>query len=276
LTADPDYQKAMALMDQGNYDDALQVLKKLADEYPKAAEIYFQIGYILDRGKMWSEAVQAYNQATELSPDSPGIWAELGKTLTRAGKPAEAVVALKRALSIKYATGIASLWDALGCAYGNSGDHRHEVEAFTQAVRLEPFEPSGREYSLLAGAYFNLGQQEDTAGEFAQAIQSYKDSNSVWQTAQKLYPQWPQPGLGIAENYTGMALILQKEGNAHVANGLIQMALNAAPTDIMVLWNSGTFYYKAGNADRYQATLNSLNIENPTMASQLDSSLRSH
>ena len=42
LNRDADYQKTLDLMDQGNYDDALQILKTLSEKYPKAAEVYFQ------------------------------------------------------------------------------------------------------------------------------------------------------------------------------------------------------------------------------------------
>ena len=128
-----------------------------------------------------------------------------------------------------------------------SGDHKNEATALTQAARLEP---SDQIYALLATVYYSLGQQQDSAHQYANAIQSYKDSNTVWSTTRTHYPQWSQPMLGMAENYTGMALVLQKQGNVQVADGLIQMALNAAPMDIMVLWNSSTFYYKSGRSDR--------------------------
>lgn len=274
LTRDPSYQQAMSLMNQGDYTGALQIFKTLLKTYPKAAEIYYQLGYIFDRARMWDESIEAYNQSMRLNPDSPSIWEEMGKTLIRAGNSKEAIKALKHAALL--APNDPQILDSLGCAYDKSEDYENAAVSYLQALTFTPGRSSARLYGLSFHAISKLGKQQDASGQYSEAIKSFKLSIRVCEKAKELFPKWSEPVTQLAVNYSLIALTLEQTGDAQTAETWMQNALRAAPADPQVLGNAVKYYHKRGDANRYQQALNSLTAVNPVYASTLENTLRNH
>jgi tetratricopeptide (TPR) repeat protein len=86
---------------------------------------------ILDRT---DEAVETAHAATAQAPDAPAAWNGLGDVLIAAGRDAEAVDALKKAISIK--SGYGPALERLELAYYRIGEHDRALETRASRLRL--------------------------------------------------------------------------------------------------------------------------------------------
>lgn len=80
------------------------------------------------------EAVQAAATATRMAPDAPSLWNGLGDALLAAGRNAEAVDALKRAINLK--SGYAPALERLEVAYLRIGELSHAMEMRSSRLRV--------------------------------------------------------------------------------------------------------------------------------------------
>jgi predicted Zn-dependent protease len=93
-------QLAKAMYLAGDYQNALPMLRKLADAQPRSAELRFFIGDSLLRSEKPQEAIPELESAVRLDPKLLPAQASLGLALTRVDKAAEAIPHLSAALSI--------------------------------------------------------------------------------------------------------------------------------------------------------------------------------
>ena len=93
------------------------------DPVQTPAEEEYGKGVRAKRAKEWSVAVASFKKATELKPDFPEAWNELGYALR------------------------------------NVGNYPDSVKAYDEALRLKPRFPEALEY--LGEAYVNMGQVEE-------------------------------------------------------------------------------------------------------------------
>lgn len=115
---------------------------------------------LLTRGMARGAEIE-YQRARDLSPNSPLILNKLGKVRSQLGREEEAVESFRSALKIDPDSGVAYV--NLGSLYFRQKKMDPAREALTQAVAINPFDPSV--HSLLTKVYRTLGDEEKARRE---------------------------------------------------------------------------------------------------------------
>jgi len=135
---------------------------EVATQIPGAsaqAQAFYALGRIYEENGALSEAEGAYRNALSLGPDMAFIRIGLFRVLQRLGRVKEALAELEQA-----ATSSDHLWQAwayeeLGAFYKEQARWREAIEAYEQAVVLNPL--AWDYHARLADAYRIVGRQED-------------------------------------------------------------------------------------------------------------------
>lgn len=175
IETDPDYAKAYALLGLCHaeigmrgwvkpvsqaYKAALDSAEKSVQLAPSSPETNFALGFVLNVSGSPEEAVSALRRALDLNPNYAEAYAILGQALNFCGEQEKGLAACKQAErgSPRNPRG-SYLYDALGHIHFMMNDYEKAIEASQKAVRQDPSTYGA--YVTLAGAYANLGQQEE-------------------------------------------------------------------------------------------------------------------
>ena len=163
------------LMDQGRGDDALPHFVAATEMNPEDAQAYMAIGTYDQQHGEPAQAIAQYQKTIALTDDAvrKNVWlrsttfARLGSAYRQLGRFEEAQQNFRRALELSPNDGQA--WLALGIVAAQAGDNRGAIEAYSQAVKLQPTDVG---YLLLARALEQSGQaaQAEAARAAAQRI----------------------------------------------------------------------------------------------------------
>lgn len=94
-------QDASALLDQDQFDQALEILAVVTHDYPEDDEGWYLTGWTLNRAQRAVEAERALREHLRRSPQSPKGHAQLAVSLLTQKRSAEAVDVLQAALKLK-------------------------------------------------------------------------------------------------------------------------------------------------------------------------------
>ncbi|OYW03688.1 MAG: hypothetical protein B7X11_03295, partial [Acidobacteria bacterium 37-65-4] len=129
----------------------------LPDPYDKAATLQdINQGKLERVGGQFDKGVARLKSATERDTGNPAAWFEYGETLRRAGKPAEAVSALERALTI--APEVYEAWTSKGHALVALNRNDEAARCYEKALSLQPDYTAALD--ALAAHYLDLNQPE--------------------------------------------------------------------------------------------------------------------
>jgi len=67
---------------------------------PADVDSEYQLGEMARQARQWNEAIEHFGRAAKIDPNSPQALVGLGKSLVSAGRPAEAVAALEKAVQL--------------------------------------------------------------------------------------------------------------------------------------------------------------------------------
>lgn len=122
---------------------ALCALAAAQDENITDANGWLNEGYRLAANGSYEQALQAYENATELDPGNEMAWINRGNILTRMNRTDEAGDAYRNALHIIDEMIVAdpqnaTLWTSSGLLLFNVGDYEQSVMAFDNATSIDP------------------------------------------------------------------------------------------------------------------------------------------
>ncbi|WP_017306030.1 tetratricopeptide repeat protein [Spirulina subsalsa] len=186
-------------------------------EGPVDAIAYFELGWALEQGERWTQAVEAYQKALEINPQFAFAYNRLGYTLFRLEDYESAQAALERALDLNPEL----VWAYYDLGYLFTWIHQANLAfpLFRQVVEfhtaLQPFTDDDKDaivYQMIADVFMEQGT-------FAPAAQAYEQ-------AIFLAPQqsWVYFRLGVA------FLNLEQESKAREA---FREALSRLPHDVI-------------------------------------------
>jgi serine/threonine protein kinase/Flp pilus assembly protein TadD len=156
-------QSALDYFDQALQDDPAAVLPHIGN-----ADASLRM-YDLTKDKIWIRKALSGSQAAEMLDDKlPEVHSVLGSAYIATGKYPEAIIELKRAISLAPTSDEA--YRRLGGAYLSSGDYAHAVEAFQKAVDLNSY--FWLNQNALGSAYFQ-------SGDYSKASQSFKQTATL-------------------------------------------------------------------------------------------------
>ncbi|HEY0838174.1 MAG TPA: tetratricopeptide repeat-containing glycosyltransferase family protein [Azospirillum sp.] len=174
------YNLAVALKQQGRFDEALAATRaavRLAPGFPAA---HFNLGIALaERGEL-PEAVAAYRAAIRLNPGYTAAYINAGNVLVDVWEPERAVAAYRNAIALDPA--YPRVYSNLGNALRENDRFAEGFVAVRRALALDP---------ALASAHHNLGNAHLEQGRPAEAGAAYR-------TAIALTPDHATAHLGLS------------------------------------------------------------------------------
>jgi Tfp pilus assembly protein PilF len=155
-------ERAHQLYNEGQYDDALEVLREGLALYPNSVELHIGVGYARLAREEYAWARRSFEKSLVLDPDHEDALAGYGETLLKFGQQEQATASFRRILELGYADDI-DLILQVGRALFRE-DLMDEARDF--------FEIAVREASELAEAAACLGYVRHRQGDDQGAIQS--------------------------------------------------------------------------------------------------------
>lgn len=155
-------ERAHQLYNEGQYDDALEVLREGLALYPNSVELHIGVGYARLAREEYAWARQSFEKALVLDPDHEDALAGYGETLLKFGQHDQAIAFFRRILEMGYADDIDLILQV--------GRALFREELMDEARDF--FEIAVREANELAEAAACLGYVRHRQGDDQGAIQS--------------------------------------------------------------------------------------------------------
>ena len=133
---DQTLQRALALLEQRQFDQAIAALRQLISVDPSHAEAHFYLGNVQHLLGKYDEAIGSYRRSLEIQPRVPSVLNNLAAVLRSFGEPQEAVTVYREALEIEPQSAL--LHSNLGGALQEAGHLDEAIEEFHEALRLQP------------------------------------------------------------------------------------------------------------------------------------------
>lgn len=198
------------------------------DEHLKAEE-YYNLGVIHYNNKEFKEAIDCFNKAIELNPDSSETYYKLGSTYYEMQEFDEAINFLEMAIELNP--------DSSKAHYGLGSTH-YEKQEFYEAINC--LEEAIKLNSNYPEAYYKLGSIYYDNGKFDEAINYLKE-------AIKLKPVFPGA-------YNGVGVIYAKNRKFDEAVNYLLIAIKQRPNYPKAYNNLGLVYYENGQRKFFNKT----------------------
>jgi Flp pilus assembly protein TadD len=165
---------AVKLANEGRAEEAITRLAEAARVDPTNHRAHFNRGIILQKGKRFNEARDAFELAVKGSPDRAEYLYQLGMVLHEMGNYTDAIPVLVRSSVVRSNHG--ETWLRLGECQVATEDFDGAQDTLIKAIELKP---------LLSKSYLNLGRLYSDFRQFPNAIQTYKTGIDVLGAAKK-------------------------------------------------------------------------------------------
>lgn len=123
---------------------------------------WFKKGRILEKLQRYTEALVAYNRASQIRDDDSDLWCWQGNVLYTLGRYDEAIVSYDRALQLKPES--ATIWGCQGRSLARLKRYRDAVICFEQAIKLQ-----GSSYNF----WYLRGKVLVELKQYSKAVQSF-------------------------------------------------------------------------------------------------------
>ena len=130
-------ERAHQLYNEGQYDEALDVLREGLALYPNSVELHIGVGYAYHAREEYAWARRSFEEALVLDPEHEDALAGLGETLLRFGQQDAALRSFRRTLELGYEDDI-ELMLQVGRALFREGLIEESREYFETAARQSP------------------------------------------------------------------------------------------------------------------------------------------
>ncbi len=148
---DAQFGIATILMDEQNWDAAIERLNTLSAQYPKNIEVLNLRGWAYLNDGQIEAAFQTWNRALTLDPRNHATREavikarmSIGRAFRKKGMHTQALVQFKALLRLDPKSAEANL--EIGKTYMEKGDRRSAAQAFAQVMRLDPKNTAVKQY----------------------------------------------------------------------------------------------------------------------------------
>jgi tetratricopeptide (TPR) repeat protein len=239
-------KSVFSLYNSGEFQQALEEITQLKQQYPNSATLYNICGATNRRLGMLDVSIEAYKKSIEIDPNHSKVFYNLGNALKEKGMLQEAINYFNKALAIK--PNFPDCYNNLGLSLKELGKLKKAMNAFSMAISLNP---------NYAQAYCNLGNILRDTGAFEKAIAAYTRAislktdyfeaynnlgNSLVDRGQlkegmKAYKQALTIQPDAAEVFNNMAIIFGRQSRMEKARKCYIKALEIKPNYVEVYWN---------------------------------------
>jgi Flp pilus assembly protein TadD len=162
-------ERAHQLYSEGQYDEALDVLREGLSLYPNSVELHIGVGYARLAREEFAWARRSFEEALVLEPEHEDALAGLGETLLKLGQRHAALRCMRRTLELGYADDI-DLMLQIGRALFREGEVAEAREYFEAAARHAP--DSAEVQSCIGYVEHRLGDDEAALATLRRALQT--------------------------------------------------------------------------------------------------------
>ncbi|HEX4682546.1 MAG TPA: tetratricopeptide repeat protein [Gemmatimonadaceae bacterium] len=166
-------ERAHQLYNEGQYDDALTVLREGLMLYPNSVELHVGVGYAQLAREEYAWARHSFEQALVLEPEHEDGLAGLGETLLKLGQDGAAQRCFRRTLELGYADDV-DLMLQIGRSLFREGSLRDNQSFFETAKEF--FETASQQVPDSAEAVACVGYAQHRLGDDDAAIGSLRRS----------------------------------------------------------------------------------------------------
>ena len=138
----------------GQYEKAIEPLKKALEHHPYDADAHYTLGNAYDKLKRHAEAAKEFDELTRIEPQNDSVYYNLGNAFSNQQKNEQAVEQYKKAIGLNPKNAPAHY--ALGLAYQRLNKPKEAVPALQEAVKLD---------ANNAEAHFSLGLAKLESGD---------------------------------------------------------------------------------------------------------------
>jgi tetratricopeptide (TPR) repeat protein len=168
-------ERAHQLYNEGQYEQALDVLREGLSLYPNAVELHVGIGYARLAREEYAWARRSFEEALVLEPEHEDGLAGLGETLLKFGQLDAALRCFQRTLELGYTDDL-DLMLQVGRTLFREGSAREDATLFDEAKRFfevaaEQAPESADAVSCVGYALHRLGDDEAAIKQLRRALQ---------------------------------------------------------------------------------------------------------
>src|SRR3954471_24027434 len=172
-------ERAHQLYNEGQYDEALTVLREGLSLYPNSVELHVGVGYAQLAREEYAWARRSFEQALVLEPEHEDGLAGLGETLPKLGQEDAALRCFRRTLELGYADDI-ELMLQVGRSLFREGSLRERPEFFEAAkeffeTAVQQVPDSAEAVACVGYAQHRLGDDEAAIGSLRRSLQLDND-----------------------------------------------------------------------------------------------------
>lgn len=131
LKAARDFEQA------GNYDQAIAIMQEATAADPTKDLLWAYLGDAYVGGKKYPEAVDAFQQAIKIKPDSVLYHNALANALNKAGQPDKAIAEYTQAAQMDPANAATAYFN-MGAVYTNTGKVDDAISSFDKVIQADP------------------------------------------------------------------------------------------------------------------------------------------
>jgi tetratricopeptide (TPR) repeat protein len=161
-------ERAHQLYNEGQYDEALDVLREGLALYPHAVELHIGVGYARLAREEYAWARRSFEEAVVLDGDHEDALAGMGETLLKLGRVEDALRHFRRVIELGYQDDI-DLMLQVGRALFRHDRMDEAREFFELAVQEAP--ESAEAVACLAYALHRIGDEDGSIGRLRRALQ---------------------------------------------------------------------------------------------------------
>jgi len=160
-----------SLLNQGNLNEAIQHFERALQLKPDSADAFNNLGGALSKQGKLDEAIQYYERALQLKPDDAEAHNNLGVALADQGKPNEAIQHYERALQLD--PDYTEAHNNLGITLADEGKLDEAIQHYERVLKLKPDYPEA--HNNLGIALANQGKSNEAIQHFERALQLKPD-----------------------------------------------------------------------------------------------------
>ena len=181
---------AKRLTEEGKYNEALAVYRRMLDVY-EDAEIYYNIGYIKTAQEKWDAALVAFRKAVMINNLHAKAFKMMGEVCVQKGEPEEAEkyfnkagdIFLEREMDseaeevykevLKISPDTTNVYNSLGILYRRQRNYDEAIKQYRMAIKVDP-DDENILYNL-GRALLEAKKVEDAKKAFSQAVEINPD-----------------------------------------------------------------------------------------------------
>ncbi len=181
------FKRGLELMNQGQYEDALNEFKRVLSIYENA-EVYYNLGYIKTAQGRYEEAVLAFRRATQINNAFAKAYQKMAEAYVKMGRQDEAQRCLERAAEIymekhmdesaevvlmdamKLNPSTINIYNSLGILYRRQGKYQDAIRQYQKALRVNPYDEN---------IHYNLARVFMAVKNFDEACKALKKAVEI-------------------------------------------------------------------------------------------------